>query len=202
MTPGPVEIWPEEAGPDARSRWRYASGTVLKLDMPEDKGPRMGGIFTGEKGKIEINRNRLASNPVELIRDAPPPADKSEYASVSQHDTSGTGYLACGRARRQSRPFAVGHRADDDLPPDQHLPRTRPQAAMGSRQGGIRGRRASQCAALPHTPAPATSCLRSWDRLPASPWIGFQPVGTKTGKMPIAHRFSGVSQHGGPAIPV
>ena len=47
---------------------RYANGTILKLDMPEDKGPRMGGIFIGEDGKIEINRNRLASNPPELIK--------------------------------------------------------------------------------------------------------------------------------------
>ena len=29
-------------------------GTLLKLDMPEDKGPRMGGLFVGEQGKIEI----------------------------------------------------------------------------------------------------------------------------------------------------
>lgn len=109
---GPVEVWleEEEAGPDARVSLRYASGTVLQLDMPEDKGPRMGGIFIGEQGKIEINRNRLASNPPELIRDAPPPADRSEYASVSHEHIRD--WVSCMRARRPTvAPFSVGHRA-------------------------------------------------------------------------------------------
>jgi hypothetical protein len=107
---GPVEIWPEESGPDGRVSMRYACGTVLKLDMPEDKGPRMGGIFTGETGKIEINRNRLASNPPELIRNAPPPADKSEYASVSHEHIRN--WVSCLRTRERTvAPFAVGHRA-------------------------------------------------------------------------------------------
>ncbi|MCU0959952.1 MAG: Gfo/Idh/MocA family oxidoreductase [Pirellulaceae bacterium] len=107
---GPVEIWPEEPGPDARVSLRYASGTVLKLDMPEDQGPRMGGIFVGERGKIEINRNRLASNPPDLIRDAPPPADKSEYASVSHEHIQN--WVSCMRTRTLTvAPFSVGHRA-------------------------------------------------------------------------------------------
>ena len=109
-TTGPVEIWPEGPGPDARVTMRYPSGTVLKLDMPEDKGPRMGGIFVGEKGKIEINRNRLASNPPELIQNAPPPADKSEYASVSHEHIRN--WVSCMRTREKTvAPMAVGHRA-------------------------------------------------------------------------------------------
>ena len=106
---GPVEIWPEESGPDASSfdalRVRHGS----ELDMPEDKGPRMGGIFVGEKGKIEINRNRLASNPPELIQNAPPPADKSEYASVSHEHIRN--WVSCMRTREKTvAPLAVGHR--------------------------------------------------------------------------------------------
>jgi hypothetical protein len=78
--------------------------------MPENKGPRMGGIFTGEKGKIEINRNRLASNPPELIAKAPPPADKSEYASVS-HEHIGN-WVACMRTREKPvAPATIGHRS-------------------------------------------------------------------------------------------
>lgn len=107
---GPVEIWPEEAGPDAHVSMRYASGTILKLDMPENKGPRMGGIFTGEKGKIEINRNRLASNPPELIAGAPPPADKSEYASVSHEHIQD--WVRCMRTRKKTvAPATIGHRS-------------------------------------------------------------------------------------------
>ncbi|MHB8971064.1 MAG: Gfo/Idh/MocA family protein [Pirellulaceae bacterium] len=107
---GPLEIWPEEAGPDARVSLRYASGTVLQLDMPEDQGPRMGGIFIGEHGKIEINRNRLASNPPELVANAPPPADKSEYASVSHEHIRN--WVSCMRTREKPvASAAVGHRA-------------------------------------------------------------------------------------------
>ncbi|MHB8899627.1 MAG: Gfo/Idh/MocA family protein, partial [Thermoguttaceae bacterium] len=88
----------------------YAGGTLLKLDMPEDKGPRMGGIFSGEKGKIEINRNRLAANPAELIEGAPPAADKSEYASVS-HDHI-RNWTQCMRTRqRPVASAAIGHRS-------------------------------------------------------------------------------------------
>jgi hypothetical protein len=107
---GPVEVWPEETGRDAHVSLRYASGTILKLDMPENKGPRMGGIFIGEEGKIEINRNRLASNPPELIAKAPPPADKSEYASVS-HEHIGN-WVRCMRTREKPvAPATIGHRS-------------------------------------------------------------------------------------------
>jgi len=110
---GPVEIWPEESGksgPHVPVSMRYACVTLLKLDLPEDKGPRMGGIFIGEKGKIEINRNRLASNPPELIRNAPPPADKSEYASVSHEHIRN--WVRCMRTREKTvAPATVGHRS-------------------------------------------------------------------------------------------
>jgi hypothetical protein len=107
---GPVEIWPEETIPDGRVTLRYASGTLLKLDLPEDKGPKMGGIFIGEKGKIEINRNRLASNPPSLIQAAPPAADKNEYASVSNDHIRD--WVSCMRTRKTTAaPMSIGHRS-------------------------------------------------------------------------------------------
>ncbi len=56
------------SGPRARMRMKFASGTELRLHMDGDRGPGLGAIFTGENGKIEINRNKLASNPQELVR--------------------------------------------------------------------------------------------------------------------------------------
>jgi predicted dehydrogenase len=107
---GPVEIWPEEEGPDGQVSMRYASGTLLKLDIASNKGPQMGGIFAGEKGRIEINRNRLASNPPELIQDAPPAADKSEFASVSHEHIRN--WVECMRTREKPvAPATVGHRS-------------------------------------------------------------------------------------------
>ena len=47
---------------------KFASGTELKLHLDGDRGPGLGAIFVGEKGKIEINRNKIASNPKEIVR--------------------------------------------------------------------------------------------------------------------------------------
>jgi hypothetical protein len=64
----------------------------------------------GEKGKLEINRNKLAANPPELIRDAPPPADKSEYASVAHEHIRN--WVHCMRTREKPVAHAeIGHRS-------------------------------------------------------------------------------------------
>jgi predicted dehydrogenase len=79
---GPAEVWVEgekydpptftKAGPrePANKRcshpiiyYKYADGPVVKLD----NGPRGGGIFIGDKGKIAIARGKLTSDPKELI---------------------------------------------------------------------------------------------------------------------------------------
>jgi predicted dehydrogenase len=55
-------------GPRAKITMKFASGTELKLHLDGDRGPGLGAIFVGEKGKIEINRDKIASNPKEIIR--------------------------------------------------------------------------------------------------------------------------------------
>jgi predicted dehydrogenase len=106
---GPVEIWPEEAGPNAQVSMRYGSGTILKLDIPHNKGPQMGGVFVGERGKIEINRNRVASNPPELIRGAPPPEIIDRPVLSKAHIAN---WLHCMRTRETTvAPATIGHRA-------------------------------------------------------------------------------------------
>jgi predicted dehydrogenase len=68
------------AGPRAKVRMWYANGTELRLHLDGEWGPGLGAIFVGEKGKIEINRNKIAGNPKELIDspDNPGPIDKPE----------------------------------------------------------------------------------------------------------------------------
>ena len=106
----PEEIWPEGSGPNFPLSMRYPNGTVLKLSLPKGTGPGLGAIFVGEKGKIEINRNRVASNPPELVEGAPPPDDKSEVASVAQRHIKN--WVDCIRTREKPRAAAeVGHRA-------------------------------------------------------------------------------------------
>jgi hypothetical protein len=47
---------------------KFASGTELKLHLDGDRGPGLGAIFVCEKGKIEINRNKIASNPKDIVK--------------------------------------------------------------------------------------------------------------------------------------
>lgn len=67
-------------GPRARVTMTFASGTELRLHLDGDRGPGLGAIFVGEKGKLEINRNKLAANPKELLQspDNPGPITKPE----------------------------------------------------------------------------------------------------------------------------
>lgn len=67
-------------GPRAKVRMWYANGTELRLHLDGDWGPGLGAIFIGENGKIEINRNKISSNPKELTQssDNPGPITKPE----------------------------------------------------------------------------------------------------------------------------
>lgn len=69
-------------GPRAKVTMKFASGTELRLHLDGNRGPGLGAIFIGEQGKIEINRNKLASNPKELVRAAenPGPNKRPETA--------------------------------------------------------------------------------------------------------------------------
>jgi hypothetical protein len=69
---GPVEVLCDSPGPNGKISFRYASGIEVKLHL-EDSGPWGGAIFTGENGKIEINRNKFTTNPSDLIADPPDP---------------------------------------------------------------------------------------------------------------------------------
>jgi predicted dehydrogenase len=106
----PTEIWPDGPGPDSIVTMRYPNGTLLEVKIPRGKGPGLGAIFVGEKGKLEINRNKLAANPRELLHGAPKPADKSEYASIAGDHIRN--WVHCMRTREKPvAPAEVGHRA-------------------------------------------------------------------------------------------
>jgi predicted dehydrogenase len=68
------------AGPRAKVRMWYADGTELRLHLDGSWGPGLGAIFIGEAGKLEINRNKIAGNPKELLSDPanPGPITKPE----------------------------------------------------------------------------------------------------------------------------
>jgi predicted dehydrogenase len=120
---GPVEIWtegdpfdpPTYAEPEPRDRgnrtcsrpmvfYRYANGVTLKLD----NGNPGGGIFLGDEGKIEIFRNRVTSNPPEIV-DEPIRDEEIRLYKSTDHVQN---WIDCIRSRE--RPVAdveIGHRS-------------------------------------------------------------------------------------------
>jgi len=102
---GPVEVWvegdkfnpPTYTEPESSARgnkicsvpkvfFRYASGTVMELA----NGPRGGGIFIGEKGKITIDRGSCVSDPPEIAINAMKEAiaEEREKARVRKSSVS------------------------------------------------------------------------------------------------------------------
>ena len=58
-------------GPRARMKMWFADGVELRLNLDGDRGPGLGCIVTGEKGKMEINRHKISSNPKEIAAALP-----------------------------------------------------------------------------------------------------------------------------------
>ena len=120
---GPVEIWtegpkfdsPTYTEPEGRGRgekacrspmvfFRYANGVTLKLD----NGNPGGGIFIGEKGKIEIFRGRVTSNPAELVEEP----IRDDEIHLYKSDDHVRNWLECIKTREI--PIAdveIGHRS-------------------------------------------------------------------------------------------
>ena len=84
--------------------YRYANGVTLKLD----NGNPGGAIFIGDKGKIEIFRNRVTSNPPELVKE---PTKENEI-HLYKSDDHIRNWLDCIKSRE--KPVAdveIGHRS-------------------------------------------------------------------------------------------
>ena len=78
---GPVEMWPITSGFDGEGfngkvGMRYANG--IELNFILQRGPRGGAIFIGEKGKLEINRNKFTSNPKDIAEELRTKVDVTE----------------------------------------------------------------------------------------------------------------------------
>jgi hypothetical protein len=120
---GPVEVWtegpefdpPTYIAPESRSRgeqkgrvpkvfYRYANDVILKLD----NGNPGGGIFIGDKGKIEIFRGKVTSNPAELVKEP----TRDDEIHLYKSDNHMGNWLECIKSRE--KPIAdveIGHRS-------------------------------------------------------------------------------------------
>jgi predicted dehydrogenase len=105
---GPVEIWPDESGPQGKLTMRYASGTLLKLHGPKRDHADLGAIFIGDKGQIEIKRGTYTADPPELLKGAPDPTPEGPGECVPHIQN----FFACMRSRQKPNADAeIGHRA-------------------------------------------------------------------------------------------
>jgi predicted dehydrogenase len=96
------------AGPRAKVTMKFASGTELKLHLDGDRGPGLGAIFVCENGKIEINRNKIASNPKEIARaaDNPGPNKRNESAYHVEN------WIECIKSRKRcTADIEIGQRS-------------------------------------------------------------------------------------------
>ena len=111
-TTGPVEFWPLPEGPEGAIAFRYATGTVVRLEMPV--GDLQGGaMFLGEKGRIEILRNDFRTDPPNLIKALPPQEEIDKWKRAQwQAKYHMQDWLDCMKSRKT--PLAdveVGHRS-------------------------------------------------------------------------------------------
>ena len=81
--------------------YRYANGVVVKLDT----GSGGGGIFFGEKGKLDLTRGKVKTNPVEIGEEITAQAKGKDQNHVQN-------WIDCIKSR--AKPIAdveIGHRS-------------------------------------------------------------------------------------------
>ena len=114
---GPVHLAPLADAPSGSLVARYASGTEVKFMLKT--GPMGGAVFIGEHGKLEINRNKVTSNPPEIAAEilahvnvAAEEVAWSDQTALWQAQQHLQNWLDCIRSR--ARPVAdveIGHRS-------------------------------------------------------------------------------------------
>ncbi len=98
-------------GPRAKVRMWYKSGVELRMHLDGDRGPGLGCIFVGEKGKVEVNRDKVTSNPKELLlgEDRPKTLPEQGHSETAPHVKN---WIDCIKSRETANAdVAYGHRS-------------------------------------------------------------------------------------------
>ncbi|MGD9721415.1 MAG: Gfo/Idh/MocA family oxidoreductase [Pirellulales bacterium] len=90
---GPIDLRPLSEGPNGQVSMRYANGVEVKFIIEPGRGPMGGAVFICEKGKLEINRNKFASNPPEIA------LELNKKVDVAEEDRKWSDELALWQAR-------------------------------------------------------------------------------------------------------
>ncbi|MBI5094754.1 MAG: Gfo/Idh/MocA family oxidoreductase [Candidatus Hydrogenedentes bacterium] len=84
-------------GPRAKVRMKYANGTEILFHLDADRGPGLGCAFVGEKGTIEINRDKISANPKELVLSA----DRPNTLQVPETQPHIENWIECIKTRKR-----------------------------------------------------------------------------------------------------
>jgi len=108
---GPTELWPISEGANSEVAMKYADGTTVYFVRKD--APMGGAVFFGSDCKMEINRNRFATNPADFVKDAPSPAVQDKWEGdgwiAKPHIQN---WLDCIKTRqRPNADVEIGHRS-------------------------------------------------------------------------------------------
>ncbi len=114
----PTEFTLRTPGQDGQVVARYADGIEVHFELPMS-GPMGGAIFIGEKGKLEINRNKFTSNPKEIrdllikkVDEANEEVKWSDQTALWQATWHLKNWLECIKTRETPRAeVEIGHRS-------------------------------------------------------------------------------------------
>ena len=115
---GPVEIWPADGyqgPPELRPvEMRYADGTLVSFELESKRGPDGGAVFVGEDCKVELNFNKVTTNPPDFLKNAPPPMPMPDEKGVGLWTAVPhlENWLDCIKTRKTpNAPVEVAHRS-------------------------------------------------------------------------------------------
>jgi predicted dehydrogenase len=114
----PTEFKLLSPGKDGKVVATYADGTQVFFELPTS-GPMGGAIFIGEKGKLEINRNKFMSNPMGIresllqkVDEAEEEVKWSDQTALWQARWHMQNWLDCIKTReRPNSDIEIGHRS-------------------------------------------------------------------------------------------
>ena len=102
--PGPEEtgapyygMVKDTSGPRAKVSMKYENGVQVLLHLDANFGPGLGCIYEGENGRIEINRDKIAVEPRELL-DRP---DNPGHLSVPETQPHIENWIECIKSRNR-----------------------------------------------------------------------------------------------------
>jgi predicted dehydrogenase len=106
---GPVKVEPPAGTATKGLRFTYANGVVMIHD--EFEGERADCLFEGETGKVFVSRDKLRTEPADLLQEHQRPTGRDGFIAYPSNDHR-KNWLQCVRSRKPTIcPAEAGHRS-------------------------------------------------------------------------------------------